>query len=756
MIDNQPVEMPGATPPSLDPSKVNQSGEAPSGDAQSSVPPLSGSQQPGDASSSTNQPSGNQPGNTSSSVGQAGGDKSGAASSNSLQGGNLPTEPPSNSNQSTGNQPSDIPTSANQPGGDQPSVQSSGSQAGSSQPSGAPSNATPSDDNQPVNRQPNDAAPNTIPPNDNQSASTQPGDVQPAAAPSNDNQSASNQSNEATSDAGQASAAQSVSLPELSCYDFVIVGSGVAGALLAKELAHAGFSVCILEAGGSVERGEAVTRYRESMVRDLAAPYPRWPWAPIPDPGNPEAYFGNNSSSGYRPSYLKQVGGTTWHWTGMTPRFLPADFELNRRYGVGVDWPFGYAELEPYYLKAEHALGVSGDSADDHGSPRSGDYPMPPIPMPYSDRLVAEALAKHGIPVKPFPAARNSQPYHDRPQCCGNNTCTPICPIGAQYSANTDIDNAIRLGARLMRQATVYRFELNDEKHIVAAHYKLPDGSSQRIEAKRFVVACNSIETPRLLLMAACEQAPDGIANSSGQVGRNLMDHLIFFNTFRMNVPLYGGRGPQSVSGVMTGRDGEFRRMHSAVKLFLSNDLNIQEKALQAIDDKQHWSNVVNAMRQAAIHQGCIGGELEPLPSEQNRVTLDKERLDPLGLPLPQVSYRVGNYVNDGLGVWKKLVGDLLGKIGAESVAFSVAHSSHHPSGTARMGNNRMNSVVDRNCRSHDHPNLYVVGGSVFPTMGTANPTLTIAALSLRLAEHLTKIAAATPATTTSATTPRT
>lgn len=521
-------------------------------------------------------------------------------------------------------------------------------------------------------------------------------------------------------------------------HDFVIVGSGVAGALVARELARSGFRVCILESGGKVERGQAVQRYRESLVRDLAAPFPRWPWAPIPDAGNAETYFGQKSTKEHRPSYLKQVGGTTWHWTGMTPRFLPADFELRSRYGVGVDWPISYASLEPYYLKAEYALGVSGDSTDDHGSPRSGAYPMPPIPMPYSDHVVAERLAKYGVPVKPFPAARNSQSYNDRPQCCGNNTCTPICPSGAQYSANTDIDNAIRFGAKLIDQATVYRLELNSEKRIVAAHYKLPDGSSHRITAKQFVVACNNIETSRLLLMSAGELAPNGISNSSGQVGRNLMDHLIFFNTFRMNVPLYPGRGPQSVSGVMTGRDGVFRRNYSAVKLFLSNDINVQEKALQTIENPQHWGNVGASLKQAVIYQGCIGGELEPLPSENNRVALDMDRLDPLGLPLPYIEYRPDDYVNNGLTAWLEFVRDLIKKMGAEQVSPEVSYSSsHHTSGTVRMGSDPRRSIVDQNCRSHDHPNLYVIGSGVFPAMGTANPTLTIAALSLRLAEHL-------------------
>lgn len=525
--------------------------------------------------------------------------------------------------------------------------------------------------------------------------------------------------------------------PTLPDYDFVIIGSGVAGALVSSELAKSGFSVCILEAGGKIDRAEAVLRYREALVRDLAAPYPRWPWSPIPHGDHGDSYFGNKSSPQYRPSYLKQVGGTTWHWTGMTPRFLPADFELHRRHGVGVDWPISYADLEPFYLKAEHTLGVAGDSHDDHGSPRSGAYPLPPIPMPYSDQVVGGRLAKQGIAVKPFPAARNSQPFNNRPQCCGNNTCTPICPIGAQYSANTDIDNAVMAGAHLIDSATVYRLEISEQKNIAAAHYKLPDGSSRRVAGKNFIVACNSIETPRLLLMSACEQAPDGAANSSGQVGRNLMDHMIFFNTFRMNTPLYGGRGPQGVSGVMTGRDGTFRHSHSAVKLFLSNDLNIQEKAVQAIENPQNWSKLVPVIKDAAIHQGCIGGELEPLPLERNRVELDKERLDPLGLPLPQVRYEPGEYVQKGLSVWLKFAEELVTKIGAVQTSSHVSHSSHHPSGTARMGKDPRKSVVDENCRSHDHKNLFVMGASVFPTMGTANPSLTIAALSLKLAHYL-------------------
>ena len=522
--------------------------------------------------------------------------------------------------------------------------------------------------------------------------------------------------------------------------DFVIVGSGVAGALVARELAQAGFRVTILEAGGSIDRQQALQRYRQALIRDLAAPYPRFSGSPIPE-GNGDAYFGKNSSADYRPSYLKQVGGTTWHWTGMTPRFLPSDFEMNRRYGVGVDWPISYAELEPYYLKAELSLGVAGDSADDHGSPRSGNYPMPPIPMPYSDRLVAERLAKYHVPVKVFPAARNSLPYHDRPTCCGNNTCTPICPIGAQYSADTDVENARRLGAKLIEQAVVHHLDCDDNLKITAAHYKTADGQSHKISAKWFVLAANSIETPRLLLMSANSQMPNGIANSSGMVGRNLMDHVIFFKTFRMDQPLYSGRGPQGVSGVMVGRDGTFRKNYSAVKLFLSNDINIQEIAARAVEDQSHWAQVIEVMKDKAIHQGCIGGELEPLPLVNNRVMLDVDRLDPLGLPLPKIDYQLSDYLNRGITKWLPFAENLIDKMGAKQTSSFVQHSSHHPCGTLRMGNDPKLSVVDRHCRSYDHANLFVAGSSVFPAMGTANPTLTIAALSLRLSDYLIRLA---------------
>lgn len=520
--------------------------------------------------------------------------------------------------------------------------------------------------------------------------------------------------------------------------DVVIVGGGIAAALLACELRKSKVDVHILEAGSHYDRHEALVRYRRAWDRDFQAPYPDWPWLQTPHNNKPEHYYSSKGNLTYHPSFLKGVGGTTWLWTGMTPRFLPHDFQLRTVYGVGQDWPLDYAMLEPYYLQAEHAIGIAGDSVDDQGSPRSGDYPMPPIPMTYGEQWMAEKLKKHGVRIASSPAARNSRRYHQRQACCGSNTCTPICPSSARYDAAIDIQRAVTLGAKLTDKATVYRLETNKEK-IVSVHYKRPDGSSQRIAAQRVVLACNSIETPRLLLMSANSDYPKGLANHSGQVGRNLMDHLFISYRFTTPEPVYSGRGPQAISHILHGRDGVFRKKYAAAKVFIGNDPNILKQSIQLLKQKKHWQNPVASLRQAINHTAIIGAELEVLPSKNNRLTLDVSHRDPLGLPLPRIDYQPSDYTLDGQKHWQAYIEHMIDLLQGTMAEKTVSLSAHHMAGTTRMGASAANSVVNANSRCHDHPNLYIVGGSIFPSMGTANPTLTIAALSLRLAKHLAK-----------------
>ncbi|MDQ6997141.1 MAG: GMC family oxidoreductase [Mariprofundus sp.] len=516
--------------------------------------------------------------------------------------------------------------------------------------------------------------------------------------------------------------------------DVVVVGSGVAGALVARQLARSGLKVTILEAGETWQREDAVQRYQNSWNRTLTAPYQQAHWTTTPaDP----AYFAGQGNPNYQPSFLKGVGGSTWHWTGITPRFLPSDFELRSRYGKGEDWPISYDELEPYYVQAEQALGVAGDSENDHGSPRSEPYPMPAIPMTYGDKVIGSRLSKSGVNVAALPAARNSRNYDGRPSCRGNNTCTPLCPIGAAYSADVDVAKAVSAGAQLLAPAVVYRFDVDEKQNITTAHYKRADGSTHQVTARRFVLACNSIETARLLLMSGSDSAPDGLANSSGQVGCNLMDHTIFVSKFTMPEPLYIGRGPQSVSTILSGRDGSFRKHYAAAKFFLGNDLNIHQEAALLLENDKNWIHTIEKLKKQAIYQGQIGAEIEQLPDHHNRVQLDTKRVDPLGLPLPMIDYTLSAYSQRGVKHWSTYVRRLIHQMDGQHIKTSTSLSSHHPSGTTRMGKSPKKSVVNVHCQSHDHPNLFIAGGSVFPAMGTANPTLTIAALSLRLADYL-------------------
>ena len=246
--------------------------------------------------------------------------------------------------------------------------------------------------------------------------------------------------------------------------DVIIVGSGISGALLAARLADAGVKVAILEAGARVDRAQATQRFWDAPIKVPECPYPPSPQANHPISNDPDYWYRQVGPDKFKSTYVKVVGGTTWHWLGTCLRLVPNDFRLSTAYGRGVDWPIAYADLEPFYGQAEDEIGVSGDSDETLGSPRSTGYPMPAIPQTFLDKAYARALAGTQYEVRATPQGRNSADRDDRPACCGNASCIPICPIQAKYDATVHLARAEKRGAAIHAQTTATMVEVGSRR----------------------------------------------------------------------------------------------------------------------------------------------------------------------------------------------------------------------------------------------------------------------------------------------------
>ncbi|AQS87717.1 choline dehydrogenase [Neoasaia chiangmaiensis] len=529
--------------------------------------------------------------------------------------------------------------------------------------------------------------------------------------------------------------------------DVVVVGTGVVGAMIAHQMAQQGHSVIMLEAGLRRPRGEFVERWRDMsfynrLHSDFQGLYPQSEKAPAPLYFPPNDYVGLHGPNGsaYQQGYLRVVGGTTWHWAASCWRHLPVDFTMQSSYGVGRDWAISYDELEPYYCRAEEEMGVSGphDPALQSPAQRSRPYPRDMIPFGYADRRVAELVNPHGFQVVPIPQGRSIQPYGERPGCCGNNNCQPICPIGAMYNGIQHVQRAEALGVRVLDQAVAYRLDTDDHNRITAVHYYDAGHQSHKVTGRAFVLACNGIETPRLLLLAANERNPNGIANSSDQVGRNMMDHSGIHATFLANEPLWFGRGPAQSSCIVGARDGEFRSRYSANKMILNNISRVVPATEQALALGLTGEALDNEIRRRAACGVDLSVSLEPLPDPNNRLTVSKTRKDPHGLGCPDIYYDVGDYVRNGTQAAVDQIRQIAGLLGGTELRITTNYNANnHIMGGCIMGHDPKDSVVDGNCQAHDHPNLWLPGGGAMPSASVVNTTLSMAALGLRAADSI-------------------
>ncbi|MFJ9696992.1 GMC family oxidoreductase [Kitasatospora sp. NPDC101183] len=564
-------------------------------------------------------------------------------------------------------------------------------------------------------------------------------------------------------------------------WDAIVVGAGFAGSLVAERLGAHGHRVLVLEAGRHApDAARTAEALRAAGGGPPTSPYPHNPDAPSPDvgdltglPGGGFRATGHLRQYGplpYASGYLRANGGTGLLWTGLVPRMHPEDFRTRTLLGRGRDWPIGYADLEPHYRAAERELGVAAADAEEQrgavGLPLPEDYAFPQAPLPAShlDQRLARALdgrlahdpAMAGparLAVTGTPQARNGPGAADGGAVCeGSASCVPVCPTGAKY---TPLRTQARWadGVELRTEAVVSRV-LADPATGRATGVEYVEGGRARLASAEVVVlAAHAIENARLLLLS-------GLANRSDQVGRNLMDHPALLTWGLMPRPVGPYRGPGSTSGLEAFRFGPARARRAPFRIEIGNwgwswaGGGVEAESAAMIAQGLRGKELRERLGDRLGRQFSLQFELEQPADPANRVTLDPHRRDPLGLPAPAVHYDLDAYVREGMASARAVSDQLFALLGAEDhTAYpagplwpgrlehrGVAHGyrgAGHAGGTHVMGDAPGTSVVDPWQRCWDHPNLYAVGCGSMPSLGTSNPSLTMAALALRSAERM-------------------
>jgi choline dehydrogenase-like flavoprotein len=569
----------------------------------------------------------------------------------------------------------------------------------------------------------------------------------------------------------------------------IVVGSGAGGSVAAWVLARAGHPVTVLEKGrnlfpGLGHRGQVGMQFSNDEVK--AERYFE-NQDPVLEPrtmrSQPEAADGvARSFVGDVQDLPTTVGGGTVHWDAKVPRFWRQDFkgrsELGPVDGANIaDWPLTYDELAPYYDRVERRLGVQGDrgampAATLGQAPRAHAFPMPPNPPMYAGEILAEGARSLGYHPYPFPMAVNSRAYDGRPACNSCGFCSGFgCPIHARGGAAISfLHQALLHGAKLRERSFVYRVDVTrGGRRAEGVSYVDRHGHRRRLRADMVVLAPSAIETARLLLMSRSAHHPHGLGNRSGQVGRNLMFHYFTLGVGLFRENIHAWRGPSTTVTLddfvgpekgAPARASGLPYIKGGICEVGAGVLLLQEAEILG---SLGWGTPFKALlRDVALREHLAAIQLvgEDLPQERNRVDLDPGIRDLHGFPVPRITHSSHKFEQAASQYYgPKLQAICQAAPGAESSSISLLtqtpggpgselegpNATAHIMGTARMGADPHRSVVDRFGRMHDVENVFVGDGSVFTSSGGGNPSLTIMALSLRMAEHAAGHAARHP-----------
>jgi len=528
--------------------------------------------------------------------------------------------------------------------------------------------------------------------------------------------------------------------------DVCVVGAGVAGGMTAYSLAKRGYDVVLLEAGPWFEKISA----EERLERAIRPEFDRtevWAGGIDPDRDRFTDSAPDRMSVELNRQRLKGIGGTTQHWAASVGRLHEKDFNMQSRYGLAADWPIDYEDLQPYYAEAESEMGVSG-GGDNPFVPRDQSPPMDPHPHSYADELFQAACESLDITTHSNALAINSETRDGRTQCMGYGTCTPFCPSGAKYTGDIHVRKAIEEGTRVIDRVPVQRLEHDQSgANVEAVVYRTPDGSEYRQTARQFVLACGGIETPRLLLLSQSEQYPDGLANSSGAVGRYL-----FFTPFVSVIGQVDEPTNQEPIGFGTLVSDQFYEHEGprpgSVHLRFDNhgpdqpvDQALGGGFMEPVTGSAWGDELAAGLEDASENRSVkIGANTEMLPRAENRVSLNHDETDTYGNPVPDIAVDFGQHAFRTGEYAVSIITDILAEMGAEITSDAspgTQQLGQHHKGTTRMGADPDESVVNARLRTHDLNNLWITSSSVFTTGGAINPTLTIGALSLKAADHI-------------------